>query len=101
MTAILRRLGYRVVCVLAPAIVVLTGGALVRCAQAGAATDPHLLHMRHLEHLAHIRSTRKAGHSRAWKLEIPVIGVSAGLLTVSYTHLRAHETRHDIVCRLL
>src|SRR5450756_2114669 len=22
-------------------------------------------------------------------------------LTVSYTHLRAHETRHDIVCRLL
>src|SRR5450756_1487861 len=23
------------------------------------------------------------------------------LITVSYTHLRAHETRHDIVCRLL
>src|SRR5450759_2118070 len=23
------------------------------------------------------------------------------LLPVSYTHLRAHETRHDIVCRLL
>src|SRR5665648_496930 len=23
------------------------------------------------------------------------------LLTVSYTHLRAHETRHDLVCRLL
>src|SRR5450756_859490 len=23
------------------------------------------------------------------------------LATVSYTHLRAHETRHDIVCRLL
>src|SRR5450756_1901624 len=22
-------------------------------------------------------------------------------LTVSYTHLRAHETRHDLVCRLL
>src|SRR5665648_1107766 len=22
-------------------------------------------------------------------------------ITVSYTHLRAHETRHDIVCRLL
>src|SRR5450756_1572848 len=39
-------------------------------------------------------------------------GVSAGLVTrtlesavhdapVSYTHLRAHETRHDLVCRLL
>src|SRR5450759_67074 len=24
-----------------------------------------------------------------------------GVVTVSYTHLRAHETRHDIVCRLL
>src|SRR5450756_2714527 len=23
------------------------------------------------------------------------------LCTVSYTHLRAHETRHDLVCRLL
>ena len=24
-----------------------------------------------------------------------------GALSVSYTHLRAHETRHDLVCRLL
>src|SRR5450756_699394 len=24
-----------------------------------------------------------------------------GLTSVSYTHLRAHETRHDLVCRLL
>src|SRR5450759_5029217 len=23
------------------------------------------------------------------------------MTTVSYTHLRAHETRHDLVCRLL
>src|SRR5659263_753595 len=23
------------------------------------------------------------------------------ILSVSYTHLRAHETRHDLVCRLL
>ena len=23
------------------------------------------------------------------------------LTSVSYTHLRAHETRHDLVCRLL
>ena len=29
-------------------------------------------------------------------------GVGAFLLDpVSYTHLRAHETRHDLVCRLL
>src|SRR5665648_699507 len=26
---------------------------------------------------------------------------TAGVQTVSYTHLRAHETRHDLVCRLL
>src|SRR5450759_3557442 len=26
---------------------------------------------------------------------------TATLVTVSYTHLRAHETRHDLVCRLL
>src|SRR5665648_553858 len=28
-------------------------------------------------------------------------GVIKGILPVSYTHLRAHETRHDLVCRLL
>src|SRR5665648_1185283 len=27
--------------------------------------------------------------------------VVAGSESVSYTHLRAHETRHDLVCRLL
>src|SRR5659263_47744 len=26
---------------------------------------------------------------------------TATLRSVSYTHLRAHETRHDLVCRLL
>src|SRR5665648_1016073 len=30
------------------------------------------------------------------------IGIcGSGLIAVSYTHLRAHETRHDLVCRLL
>src|SRR5665648_1227999 len=28
-------------------------------------------------------------------------GFKEGVDAVSYTHLRAHETRHDIVCRLL
>ena len=28
-------------------------------------------------------------------------GCMQRLMTVSYTHLRAHETRHDLVCRLL
>src|SRR5450756_1810254 len=31
-------------------------------------------------------------------IEAPVL---ARLKAVSYTHLRAHETRHDLVCRLL
>ena len=30
--------------------------------------------------------------------ETPVI---TSITSVSYTHLRAHETRHDLVCRLL
>src|SRR5450756_396957 len=40
------------------------------------------------------------------RLDAPVLyatGLAAGLGSnaVSYTHLRAHETRHDLVCRLL
>ncbi len=30
-----------------------------------------------------------------------VLSVMSSTQTVAYTHLRAHETRHDIVCRLL
>eukprot|EP00825_Cyclidium_porcatum_P051794 TRINITY_DN9634_c0_g1_i1.p1 TRINITY_DN9634_c0_g1~~TRINITY_DN9634_c0_g1_i1.p1 ORF type:complete len:238 (-),score=26.81 TRINITY_DN9634_c0_g1_i1:40-753(-) len=30
-----------------------------------------------------------------------VVAVGYGTQPVSYTHLRAHETRHDLVCRLL
>src|SRR5450756_1725022 len=37
------------------------------------------------------------------KLGIAVIGGTNPMayVPVSYTHLRAHETRHDLVCRLL
>src|SRR5450756_2750380 len=31
----------------------------------------------------------------------PIPAVTASVEAVSYTHLRAHETRHDLVCRLL
>src|SRR5678815_4457985 len=31
----------------------------------------------------------------------PTYGVPHGLVTVSYTHLRAHETPEHLVCRLL
>src|SRR5665648_1202949 len=33
--------------------------------------------------------------------ESEAIGEALAALSVSYTHLRAHETRHDLVCRLL
>ena len=41
-----------------------------------------------------------------FSLEIPHLDVAEGQHTaitgaVSYTHLRAHETREDLVCRLL
>src|SRR5665648_361552 len=39
--------------------------------------------------------------SRGIKLGVDEVFVSDGSKTVSYTHLRAHETRHDLVCRLL
>src|SRR5450759_5577927 len=29
------------------------------------------------------------------------VAIKGERVTVSYTHLRAHETRHDLVCRLL
>src|SRR5450756_2883231 len=31
----------------------------------------------------------------------PMLAHTHGQPAVSYTHLRAHETRHDLVCRLL
>src|SRR5659263_264831 len=43
------------------------------------------------------QSYRYPGYSTG----IPVTGITARIRTVSYTHLRAHETRHDLVCRLL
>src|SRR5665648_654216 len=34
-------------------------------------------------------------------LMTPLSHGTDGFFAVSYTHLRAHETRHDLVCRLL
>src|SRR5450756_1535055 len=42
-----------------------------------------------------------AGHRRQAGTTGPIRATAAvGIGAVSYTHLRAHETRHDIVCRL-
>ena len=53
-------------------------------------------------------------HEQELMMSVPVIlitsdtssesrkrGYDLGVSAVSYTHLRAHETRHDLVCRLL
>src|SRR5450756_390057 len=61
--------------------------------------------------------TRENLHQANWSFVLPalisgvlfnlsnillVVGIdAAGMSAVSYTHLRAHETRHDLVCRLL
>src|SRR5450759_5194307 len=34
-------------------------------------------------------------------IEVPALIGLVNVASVSYTHLRAHETRHDLVCRLL
>src|SRR5665648_1194397 len=34
-------------------------------------------------------------------VEVVETPIKANVEAVSYTHLRAHETRHDLVCRLL
>src|SRR5450756_2850781 len=43
----------------------------------------------------------RAGQRRRGGEAGSVVDHLATILAVSYTHLRAHETRHDLVCRLL
>src|SRR5450756_2769251 len=52
---------------------------------------------------AHIRMENAPRGGRRNRLSPgePLFEAVACLLPVSYTHLRAHETRHDLVCRLL
>src|SRR5450759_5844472 len=38
--------------------------------------------------------------ARHWR-DSKILEIGEGTSAVSYTHLRAHETRHDLVCRLL
>src|SRR5665648_1213130 len=47
------------------------------------------------------RSDVLRGLGRIGLSRIPQIERQLEYITVSYTHLRAHETRHDLVCRLL
>src|SRR5450759_5166158 len=45
--------------------------------------------------------TRRRGRTRPRRLPTRRARPGPAPATVSYTHLRAHETRHDLVCRLL
>src|SRR5450756_2952674 len=69
-----------------------------------------LLVVAHLDHVDHaLEAEHLAGHAER---AAPLAGAGLGgeargavdlvvVGPVSYTHLRAHETRHDLVCRLL
>src|SRR5450756_2899856 len=49
-----------------------------------------------------VLEARESGASDRHRGEVPYGGTPPqGRGSVSYTHLRAHETRHDLVCRLL
>ena len=43
----------------------------------------------------------ESGGLRPWTVAGAVIENAEGVLPVSYTHLRAHETPEHLVCRLL
>src|SRR5450759_218556 len=58
----------------------------------------------YFEDEAGIRSDHHVGTTWGMKGTTPVVKTTGARfsvnMTVSYTHLRAHETRHDLVCRL-
>src|SRR5450759_5597421 len=49
---------------------------------------------------ANVRTDFSRSHCRVFAAAINA-SLSFASTTVSYTHLRAHETRHELVCRLL
>src|SRR5450756_3071198 len=42
--------------------------------------------------------SREHAKERHWRFDSPAAKLTDDAGTVSYTHLRAHETRHDLVC---
>src|SRR5450756_323555 len=55
---------------------------------------------RHLGTKCHCYSTPGLDNRPEWPT-VPASRFEVWRRAVSYTHLRAHETRHDLVCRLL
>src|SRR5665648_1204099 len=50
-----------------------------------------------------VKDIREQIYGKILKLALPFFSEErkGDIISVSYTHLRAHETRHDLVCRLL
>src|SRR5659263_392857 len=80
-----------------------TGNSRPQCGQITVSPGFHSFVVFFVE--AHEVRRNRAQRSRSNGLANRLIGgVSlrrSSLEAVSYTHLRAHETRHDLVCRLL
>src|SRR5450756_875984 len=55
----------------------------------------------HAPLVIHLSETKKENDDEMAKRHTTPTKTLDDLGTVSYTHLRAHETRHDLVCRLL
>src|SRR5428012_13090 len=78
------------------------------CCNGGTATMPSALAAEALsatavsKHFGGLVAVEDMSFQLAEKQVLGLIGPNgSGKTTVSYTHLRAHETRHDLVCRLL
>src|SRR5678809_1671090 len=48
-----------------------------------------------------LRATESRNAARCLSVPLPYTSVRTGYVPVSYTHLRAHETGRNLVCRLL
>ena len=59
------------------------------------------MYKRQVKYLPTILPVKTAGRSDFLIIIPSVVSQSTSLITVSYTHLRAHETVLDLVCRLL
>src|SRR5659263_735761 len=55
----------------------------------------------YLDNIPAVKHPRDLDNTRRQKPHTFFNRILCAFITVSYTHLRAHETRHDLVCRLL
>src|SRR5450756_1262296 len=85
--------------------------SLISRRSAASEVSPHLIFPPGMPHRSDHLCVRIINTSSArLKISAPTVArggcdssffFNSGAKSVSYTHLRAHETRHDLVCRLL